>query len=94
MRAAALLPPALCDGLTVLACLPTTVNMCVVLTASAGGNVAAALFNAVVGNALGVVATPALLLLALGGGGGGGGGGGVGGAISLGPALLKLGKKV
>ena len=46
------------------ACLPTTVNMCVALTGAAGGNVAAALANAVIGNVLGVFATP-LLILAL-----------------------------
>ena len=45
----------------VMSALPTTVNMCVALTQSAGGNVAAALANAVIGNLLGVVATPALL---------------------------------
>lgn len=58
--------PKLLDGLVVTACLPTTVNMCVILTQSAGGNVAAALTNAVLGNVLGVFATPLLLSLALG----------------------------
>ena len=61
MRALGLLDPRLCDGLLATACLPTTVNMCVALTQSAGGNVAAALANAVIGNLLGVVATPVLL---------------------------------
>lgn len=56
----------LLDGLMITACLPTTVNMCVVLTQSAGGNVATALANAVLGNALGVIVTPALLMLTLG----------------------------
>lgn len=56
----------LLDGLLATACLPTTVNMCVVLTERAGGNVAAALSNAVIGNCLGVVATPALLYALLG----------------------------
>ena len=55
----------LLDGLLATACLPTTVNMCVALTQSAGGNVAAALANAVLGNCLGVVATPALLYAVL-----------------------------
>lgn len=58
--------PKLLDGLVVTACLPTTVNMCVILTQSAGGNVAAALTNAVLGNVLGVFLTPLLLSLALG----------------------------
>ncbi|CAM9231931.1 unnamed protein product [Ectocarpus sp. 13 AM-2016] len=58
--------PALADGVLILMCLPTTVNMCVILTQSAEGNTAAAAFNAVLGNLLGVVITPALLLLLLG----------------------------
>lgn len=55
------LPRPLWDGLAITACLPTTVNMCVVLTAAAGGNVATALTNAVSSNLLGIVATPALV---------------------------------
>ena len=51
----------LIDGLLVLSCLPTTVNMCVILTSTAGGNVATALCNAVLSNLLGIVATPLLL---------------------------------
>eukprot|EP00752_Nemacystus_decipiens_P003115 g2885.t1 len=58
--------PALADGVLILMALPTTVNMCVILTQSAEGNTAAAAFNAVLGNLLGVVVTPALLLLFLG----------------------------
>lgn len=54
-------PQPLLDGLLILACLPTTVNMCVILTANAGGNVASALCNAVLSNLLGIFATPALL---------------------------------
>lgn len=57
-----LLTPALADGLLVLTCLPTTVNMCILITSSAGGNVATALCNAVIGNILGIFVTPALLL--------------------------------
>ena len=57
-----LLPKALLDGLIILTCLPTTVNMCVLLTGRAGGNVASALANAVFGNLLGIFATPALLM--------------------------------
>jgi sodium/bile acid cotransporter 7 len=58
--------PALLDGFVVTACLPTTVNMCVLLTQSAGGNVALALTNAVMSNTLGVVLTPLLLISLLG----------------------------
>lgn len=57
-----LLPEALLHGLLILTCLPTTVNMCVLLTSAAGGNVASALCNAVIGNMLGIFATPALIL--------------------------------
>ena len=59
--AAGLLPPALLDGILILTCLPTTVNMCVILTAAANGNVATALCNAVASNLCGIFATPALL---------------------------------
>lgn len=58
--------PALADGVLILMALPTTVNMCVILTQSAEGNTAAAAFNAVLGNLLGVIVTPALLLLLIG----------------------------
>jgi len=54
-------PQPLLDGLLILSCLPTTVNMCVILTANAGGNVASALCNAVMSNLMGIFATPALL---------------------------------
>jgi len=55
--------PSLLDGLLVLGSLPCTVNMCVAFTQSAGGNGAAAVFNAVAGNMSGVVMTPALIYL-------------------------------
>ena len=54
--------PALREGILILTTLPTTVNMCVLLTSTAGGNVATALCNAVLGNMMGIFATPALLL--------------------------------
>lgn len=57
-----LLPKALLEGILILTCLPTTVNMCVLLTGAAGGNVAAALANAVMGNMMGIFVTPALLM--------------------------------
>lgn len=57
---------ALLDGLLVTSCLPTTVNMCVLLTQSAGGNVALAITNAVASNTIGVFITPLLLLSLVG----------------------------
>mmetsp|Transcript_10200 Transcript_10200/g.15207 ORF Transcript_10200/g.15207 Transcript_10200/m.15207 type:complete len:428 (-) Transcript_10200:263-1546(-) len=56
-----LLPKPLLDGLLILTCLPTTVNMCIFLTSASGGSVASALCNAALGNLLGIFATPALL---------------------------------
>lgn len=57
-----LLPPALVDGLLILTCLPTTVNMCIILTTAAGGNTASAICNAVISNLAGIFLTPALLV--------------------------------
>lgn len=71
-------------GLLAMSALPTTVNMCVALTRSAGGNEALAIFNAVIGNVLGVVVTPPLLLLLLG----------ASADISIVDAMTKLTKKV
>jgi sodium/bile acid cotransporter 7 len=56
------LPKALLEGILILTCLPTTVNMCVLLTGAANGNVAASLANAVMGNMMGIFMTPALLM--------------------------------
>lgn len=55
------LPRPLLDGILITTCLPTTVNMCVILTAAANGNVAAAVCNAVTSNMVGIFATPALV---------------------------------
>ncbi len=60
------LEPDLRHGLLILACMPTTVTSCVVYTRLAGGNEAGALFNATLGNLLGILITPQLLLLLLG----------------------------
>lgn len=57
-----LLPSTLLDGILIMSCLPTTVNMCIFLTSAAGGNVATALSNAVISNLAGIFVTPALLL--------------------------------
>jgi len=56
-----LFPDALLDGLLILTCLPTTVNMCVILTTASGGNTASALCNAIISNMAGIFLTPALL---------------------------------
>lgn len=52
------LSPALADGLLLVACLPTTIAGCVVITGLAGGNRAIAAVGAVVGNAAGLFVTP------------------------------------
>lgn len=62
-----LLPGPLLDGLLVLTCLPTTINMAVLLTSTCGGNVATALCNTVISNLLGIFVTPALLFHFFGG---------------------------
>lgn len=56
----------LADGCLLLACQPTTIAGCIALTRAAGGDVAAALFNAVAGSLLGVVVTPLSSLLLTG----------------------------
>jgi len=56
-----LLPPTILDGILIMMTLPTTVNMCVILTSAAGGNVASALCNAVISNLAGIFLTPSLL---------------------------------
>ena len=57
-----LLPEPLRDGLLILTCLPTTINMCIILTTAAGGSVATALYNTVLSNLAGIFITPSLLL--------------------------------
>ena len=70
------------DGLVVLACLPSTINICVAQTLAAGADMGTAIFNAIFGNVIGVFVTPILSLWLLGGGEGG---------ISLLSTLNKLG---
>ncbi|KAF8059141.1 RCH1 [Scenedesmus sp. PABB004] len=57
LRSAGFNPP-LCDGLVIMASMPTTVSTNVVYTARAAGNEPAALVNAVLGNILGIFITP------------------------------------
>lgn len=54
------------DGMTICAALPMTVNMVIVLTVSARGDQAAAIFNSACGNLLGVFVTPGWVLVLLG----------------------------
>lgn len=62
LGAANIIPPALVDGLFIMTCLPTTINMCIMLTSAGGGNVATSICNAVLSNMAGIFLTPALLL--------------------------------
>jgi sodium/bile acid cotransporter 7 len=57
------LPPALCLGLAVLGCLPTTITSGVAFTRASGGDEAAALVSAALGNLAGLAVTPALMLV-------------------------------
>jgi sodium/bile acid cotransporter 7 len=60
------LSEAVCTGLIILGCLPTTIGSCVAISGLAGGNQGLALVNSVVGNLAGVMITPLLVLLATG----------------------------
>lgn len=57
-----LIPSGLADGLLIMTTLPTTVNMCIMLTSTSGGNAASAICNAVISNLAGILLTPLLLL--------------------------------
>lgn len=56
----------LADGMVIAACLPLTINMCVVLTQASGGDVAAAICNTAIWNLVGVFLSPTLILRYLG----------------------------
>jgi len=66
LASAGVLARNLADGMVICACLPMTINMVLVMTKSAGGDEAAAVFNAAFGNMLGVFVTPLLILMYLG----------------------------
>ena len=59
------LPDELRIGLVFLSVLPSTVSSAAVLTATAGGNTAGAMCNAVLSSLLGIVLTPLLLAVAM-----------------------------
>ncbi|CAM9127014.1 unnamed protein product, partial [Ectocarpus fasciculatus] len=54
--------PELLDGLVILGALPTSISMCVILTTSASGDAAAALFNATTLNLVGIFLSPLWLV--------------------------------
>ncbi|HEX9295306.1 MAG TPA: bile acid:sodium symporter family protein [Polyangiaceae bacterium] len=60
------LPWPLIEGVVVLGCLPTTVTSGVAFTRVSGGDEAGALFNATLGNLMGVVVSPIWILLLTG----------------------------
>jgi len=60
------IPEALRNGLFITASLPTTINMCVILTTESNGNIASSLANAVLSNGAGIFLTPLLILWKVG----------------------------
>ena len=79
------LDPSFALGISYLGALPSTVSASVVLVSIAGGNVAAAIFNASISSLLGVVLTPLWMRLA---------GGEVAGELDLWASILDLSLKV
>lgn len=71
-------------GLLCLFSLPVTINICVTLTQAAGADVVCAIFNAVLGNIIGVIWTPIVVFLMMG----------TNQSVSLIDTLLKLAKLV
>lgn len=68
---AAVVPPMLMQGFFYLAALPSTITSSVAITAMAGGNVPAAIFNATASSLLGIVLTPLLVSMMIAGTGNG-----------------------
>jgi sodium/bile acid cotransporter 7 len=60
------LVPSLADGMVICACLPMAINMVQILTKTADGDEAAAIFNAAFSNLAGVFLSPLLILAYLG----------------------------
>jgi len=78
------LSQSLADGMIICASLPIPINVVLVFTKSAGGDEAAAIFNAAFGNLVGIFLSPALILGYLG----------VSGQVNLGDVFFKLGVRV
>ena len=78
------LSQSLADGMTICASLPIAINTVYVLTKSAGGDEAAAIFNSAFGNFLGIFLSPALILGYLG----------VNGEVKIEEVFFKLGVRV
>ena len=55
----------LIDGLVICSCLPMAVNAAIVLTSASGGDEAAAVVHASIGNILGIIVSPLLIVLYL-----------------------------
>ena len=55
----------LIDGLVICSCLPMAINAGIVLTAAAGGDEAAAVFHASLGNIIGIFISPMLIVMYL-----------------------------
>lgn len=75
-----ILNQALADGMVICSALPMAINIVIVLTASAKGDEAAAIFNATFGNIIGIFLSPVLILLYLG----------TSGDVSLGTVFYRL----
>lgn len=84
LKAMNVLDADLANGVIACGALPTTVNMCIVLTKSAGGSEAAAVFNSAFGNLLGVFLTPLWILAFLGGSA----------SVSFADVILKIAQRV
>jgi sodium/bile acid cotransporter 7 len=84
LTAVGAIPQSLADGMVVCASLPLTINMCLVLTKSSGGDEASAIFNAAFGNMIGVFLSPILILGYLG----------VSGNVEVWTIFYKLGLRV
>jgi solute carrier family 10 (sodium/bile acid cotransporter), member 7 len=61
-----ILMPELADGMFIASALPVSINAVIVLTAVAGGDEASSVFQAAVGNVIGIFLSPVLVLLYLG----------------------------
>lgn len=75
-----ILDQALADGMLICSCMPMAINVVIVLTANAGGDDSAAVFNAALGHLIGIFLSPALLLMYLG----------ESGSVQVGIVIMKL----